>query len=316
MPDSLDAMRLIRWTSGTTVPSALPIHDPEPDPGLFGPDSLTWRLQSEQWLIAAGARAFLMQAAHPKVAQAALDHSRFAEDPFGRVSRTISAMAVLSFGTMGEVTEMARRISQVHQTVTGTFPATAGHESAGAPYRASDPGVLLWVHACFIDSILTAYRCFVGPLTGAECDQYWQESSRYARLLGIHGADLPPNYAALQAYLRDEIEIGDVTVSEAARVIAKSVLFPDVTLARRPLWALVRLITAGQLPPRIRLEYGIPWTHSHAVAFQVVCGVARLARRAFPRLLGTSALVTFAKRRVRGELVQTMPATPTRQAMP
>ena len=81
MHTSLDSMRLIHWASGAPMSSELPINDPQPDPGLLGPDSLSWRLHEEQWLITAGARAFLMQAAHPKVAQGALDHSGFAEDP-------------------------------------------------------------------------------------------------------------------------------------------------------------------------------------------------------------------------------------------
>ena len=98
MRTPLDSMRLIHWASGAPMSSKLPISDPEPDPGLLGPDSLSWRLHEEQWLITAGARAFLLQAAHPKVAQGALDHSGFAQDPFGRVYRTIQGMAILIFG--------------------------------------------------------------------------------------------------------------------------------------------------------------------------------------------------------------------------
>src|SRR3989440_11988235 len=119
MPKPLDAMRIINWASGASMPSQLPISDPEPDPGLFGPDSLTWRLHEEQWLITAGARAFLMQAAHPKVAQGALDYSGFAEDPFGRVYRTIQGMAVLIFGATQEANAMARHINLLHHTVQG-----------------------------------------------------------------------------------------------------------------------------------------------------------------------------------------------------
>src|SRR5579859_7679656 len=103
MRKPLDSMRIIHWASGADMPRNLPISDPQPDPGLLGPDSLTWLLHEEQWLILSGARAFLMQAAHPIVAQGALDHSAFAEDPFGRVYRTIQGMAVLIFGsTAGE----------------------------------------------------------------------------------------------------------------------------------------------------------------------------------------------------------------------
>src|SRR5437763_16625645 len=69
MHTPLDSMRIIHWASGASMSSTLPISDPDPDPGLLGPDSLSWRLHEEQWLIMAGARAFLLQATHPKVAQ-------------------------------------------------------------------------------------------------------------------------------------------------------------------------------------------------------------------------------------------------------
>ena len=126
VPTPLDAMRIIHWASGAQMSSTLPISDPDPDPGLLGPDSLSWRLHEEQWLITAGARAFLLQAAHPKVAQGALDYSSFAEDPFGRVSRTIQGMAVLIFGTTNEANAMARHINRLHHTVQGTLPDSMG----------------------------------------------------------------------------------------------------------------------------------------------------------------------------------------------
>jgi len=299
---SLDPMRLLRWASGVALSDDLPISDPTPDPGLFGPASVTWRLQSEQWLIAGGARSFLMQAAHPVVAQAALDHSHFAIDPFGRVHRTIQAMAVVSFGTMREVDDVARRINHIHGGVTGMMSTSVGRHTAGAAYSAMDPHALLWVHATLIDSVLTAYQSFVGPLTAADRDQYWQESCRYARKLGIPDAVLPASYAAMQAYLHDAYASGEVAVGPAAKQIAQTVLYPRLNPVRRSVWGLVRLITAGQLPAATRRDYGLPWTGVHQVAFRGVCVIARLLRRALPQVIGRSAVETYAERRVRGEL--------------
>ena len=143
MHKPLDAMRIIHMASGAPMSSELPISDPHTDPGLLGPDSISWRLHEEQWLITAGARAFLMQAAHPKVAQGALDHSGFAEDPFGRVYRTIQGMAVLIFGTTHEANTMARNINRLHHTVQGTLHESIGHYTAGETYSAMEPLALL-----------------------------------------------------------------------------------------------------------------------------------------------------------------------------
>ena len=301
---TLDPMRLIHWASGAAMSSELPISDPDPDPGLLGPDSLTWHLHEEEWLIGAGARAFLLQAAHPKVAQGAIDHGGFAQDPFGRVHRTILAMAVLLFGTTQEASAMARRINRLHHSVQGTLCSSVGRYRAGDPYSAMDQSALLWVHAAFVDSVLTAYRCFVGPLSETECDQYWQESCRYARLLGLSSTTLPAGYAALQAYLREAYASGEVAISENAHFIAQKILCPSVPWLHRPLWIVVWLITVGQLPPTIRRDYGLPWTPGHEAIFRIACCVARLLRRAFPHLLGRSSLVDFARDRVQGKFCQ------------
>lgn len=304
MKTPLSAMRLIHWASGAPMTNELPITDPYPDPGLLGPNSVTWRLHQEQWLITAGARAFLMQAAHPKVAQGALDYSGFAEDPFGRVDRTIQGMAVLIFGTTHEVNTMARNINRLHHTVQGTLPESIGRYKAGEPYSGMDPLALLWVQIVFVDSMLTAYKTFVGPLSEAACEQYWQESCRYARLLGLTDATLPPTYAAAQQHLGSALSTGEIAIGPAAHFIAQKVLYPPMPLLRKPLWAIVRLITVGQLPADIREAYGLRWGLRQKVGFGIARGVGHLLRRVFPNALGRSPLVEFGRQRSQGKFYQ------------
>lgn len=302
MPRPLDSIRLIRWVTGANLPSELPIHDTEPDPGIFGPGSITWRLHKEQWLIAAGGRAFLMQAAHPVVAQGALDHSRFAEDPYGRVYNTVHAMVGLVYGTTHEVNAIAHHINRLHHAVTGTLRESAGRHIAGSAYGAMDPQALLWVHAVFVDSILSAYISFVGPLTDDEREQYWQESRRYAHRLGLGDDHLPPSYAALRAYMQQAIADGEVAVGAGAREIAQTVLYPPISWYRRPLWAVIQVMTLGQLPDEIRRQYGIRWDWRGRAAFRAVCALTRLARRLLPRVFGQSPVASYAERRVAGAL--------------
>src|SRR5437899_1662006 len=90
----------------------LPLHDPAPDPGVFGPGSVTWRVMREPLLILGGGRALLLQAAHPLVAQGALDHSSYATDPFGRLNRTIHWVTMVSFGTSAEARTASRTVNR------------------------------------------------------------------------------------------------------------------------------------------------------------------------------------------------------------
>jgi uncharacterized protein (DUF2236 family) len=158
------------------------------------------------------------------------------------------------------------------------------------------------VHIVFVDSILTAYKTFVGPLSEAECEQYWQESCRYARLLGLTDAILPASYAAVQQYMREALASGEIAVGSAAHFIAQKVLFPPMPLLRKPLWMIVRVITVGQLPAEIRQAYGLRWTWRQRIGFRLARNVGHLLRHLFPKPLGRSPLVSFARCRVRGEL--------------
>src|SRR5947209_12875821 len=210
-------------------------------------------------------------------------------------------MAVLIFGTTHEANAMARNINRLHHTVQGTLHESIGHYTAGEAYNAMEPLALLWVHIVFVDSMLTAYKTFVGPLSEATCEQYWQESCRYARLLGLTDTTLPATYAAAQQHLREALPSGEVAIGPAAQFIAQKVLYPPMPLLRKPLWAIVRLITVGQLPADIRQAYALQWGIRQRVGFGISRGVGRLLRRIFPNVLGKSPLVEFARRPSEGE---------------
>jgi uncharacterized protein (DUF2236 family) len=302
MPLPINTIHLLSWFSGIRLSGELPIHDTDPDPGLFGPQSITWRLHHEQWLILGGARAFLMQAAHPKVAQGALDFSAFASDPFGRVYRTISAMSVLLMGTTHEVNTMAHHINRLHLTVQGAVQETIGPYTEGEQYSAMEPGALLWVHISFVDSMITAYQTFVGPLSPEERERYWQESCRYARRLGLTDAVLPASYEHVQTYIKDALKSGEVIVGKQASEVAQTILYPPIAWYRRPLWSIIRCITAGQLPSVLRQEYHLRWHWGNRVAFGSLSSFCRVLRFLLPATLGHSDLVDFAEQRVQGKI--------------
>ena len=55
----------------------------------FGPGRMIWTVNRELALLIGAGRALLMQLAHPLVAAGVAAHSRFAEDPLGRLVRTL-----------------------------------------------------------------------------------------------------------------------------------------------------------------------------------------------------------------------------------
>src|SRR3954452_22956360 len=105
---------------------------PMSDAGLFGPGSLTWRVNREGALLLGGGRALLLQVAHPLVAAGVSEHSNFREDPFGRLYRTLDTVTTIVFDSTSDAKEAAERLRRVHTRVKG-------EAEDGTPYVATDP---------------------------------------------------------------------------------------------------------------------------------------------------------------------------------
>src|SRR6267143_403908 len=185
------------------------------DRGLFGPDSVIWRVNRESAVALAGTAAILMQFAHPKVAAGVRDHSRYQVDPVGRLRRTLDLTMGIVFGPRQAAMEAVRTINSRHRGVRGPG------------YSAMDPELLLWVHATLVYAAIRGYRALVGPLTDAEADQYYQDTKEIGVLLGIPRAMYPARVDALDAYLRGMIDSGEVAVGADARRMADLVLRPE-----------------------------------------------------------------------------------------
>jgi len=147
------------------------------DPGLFGPGSVSWRVIGDVASFVGGIRALLIQAAHPEVVAGVGDHSRYREDPLGRLSRTSAYVTATTFGAMPEVERAVTQVRRVHRMVSGV-------SSRGIPYDADDPGFSAWVHNALTDSFLVANQTFgADVLTAAEADRFVLEQTRVGALL-------------------------------------------------------------------------------------------------------------------------------------
>src|SRR3954463_8086564 len=139
------------------------------DPGLFGPDSVTWRVQSDPIMWVAGLRALLLQAVHPAAMAGGIDHSGFRADPGGRLTRTADYVGTVAFGSSDEVAAAGARVRGVHAKIRGI------DAPSGRTYPARDQPPLGWVHCCDVESFLTVYQRAGGGLTPTEVDTFYAE---------------------------------------------------------------------------------------------------------------------------------------------
>jgi uncharacterized protein (DUF2236 family) len=257
--------------------------------GFFGPDSVSWRLHSEPVLWVGGLRSLVLQALHPVAMRGVADHSDYRTDPWGRLRRTATYVGSVTYGSTEEAERTADRIRRLHERLGGIDPVTGRH------YRVDDPDLLLWVHACLVDSFLTTARRSGVRISAAEADRYVAEQVIAAELVGIPAADTPPTVADLDAYLLGMVP--ELKATPEAREVARLMVVPPmptwVQLATpaRPAWFAVGSLALALLPRwarrMLRLP-GLPITDSAATAalrgLRLVTSVAPQSMREGPAL--------------------------------
>ena len=226
------------------------------DHGLFGPDSMTWRIHGDPISFVGGLRALLLQALHP-LAMAGVDqHSNYRDDPWGRLGRTAKYVSTATFGTVEEASKAGARVRAVHAFVRGVDDQT------GQSYSAGDPRLLAWVHNCTVDSMLDAYRRSGTRCSPAEADVYVAEQVSMAALVGLAPHEVPATTAGLKSYF-DAVQ-PELRITPAARGVARFGVAPpmpvwvQVATPARLAWAGVSGLAFGMLPPWARRMYGVP----------------------------------------------------------
>jgi uncharacterized protein (DUF2236 family) len=197
---------LIRELKDRVVGSttALFSHGPQPlehtldyrgDPGLLGPDSVSWRVIGDAAAFVGGIRALLVQTAHPEVVAGVEQHSRYKADPLGRLSRTSVYVTETTYGAMPEVEAAVGAVRHAHGPVRG-------RSERDQPYSAGAPELAAWVHNVLTDSFLVAYQRFgPRPLSIAEADQFVAEQARIGALL--NASPLPSTADELARWIVD-----------------------------------------------------------------------------------------------------------------
>jgi uncharacterized protein (DUF2236 family) len=300
LPTSVQRL-LSRSTSSSSRPTLL--RDRRADPGLFGPGSVTWVVMREPRLLLAAGRALLLQAANPLVAQGAIEHSTYKTDPYGRLDRTVRWVTVVCFGTTQEAERVSGRVNGLHGRVSGVLPGANAtpRVPAGTPYSASDPALLRWVHASFVETMLLAHDALVGGLSNRDRDTFVREWDAVARLMGLSPRQCWPDAARLHRYVDNEVRRGQAIPGAGSREVAETVLHPPVRSALlRPGMDTLAFIATGLLPPALREGYDLAWTPAHAAAFAALTRSMRLATLALPRRLRISPVYDLALARSEG----------------
>lgn len=235
----------------------------------FGPDDPIWRVHLDAAMFVGGIRALLLQSLHPLAMAGVNDHSRYRDDPWGRLQQTSYYLSTTTFGTVRDAERLIARIRGIHRRVVGSYD--------GTPYAASDPELLTWVHLAETDSFLTCHQEYAEtPLTGAEADTYVAQLGSVAARLGV--PEPPTTVAGLRTALRRFAP--DLDGSAGARETMRFIVCdPPMPLAVRPGYLTLVAGAVATLPVEARRMLGVRLPPGGAVplrgAGQVGAGLIR-----------------------------------------
>jgi len=215
----------------------------------FSEQDVIWRVHADASMFIGGIRALLMQSMHPVAMLGVSEHSGFRGDPWGRLQRTSTYLATTTYGPITDAERSIKIVRAIHGRVRGVT-------EEGAPYRADDPHLLMWVHVAEVDSFLTCYQAFGRRrLSTTEMDAYVAQSGFVVEQLGAGRA--PRTKAELDQLMADyrpELH-GSRQAEEAAHLLLRD---PPLPAAAKVGYAALAAGAISVLPPWVRTELGLP----------------------------------------------------------
>jgi len=264
------------------------------DQGCFGPRSVSWQVHGELTVLFGGARALLMQSAHPLVIAGARETGFYRRSPWKRLQRTLMLTYTTTFGTKKEARAAADHINEVHRRVGGVDPVT------GQAYQGLDPDLLLWVHATLVHSALLFERLTVGRLDAAGRQRFHEEQMRVAEMFELPREKIPPTVEELSEYMRDVVAGDTLIVTDAALEVANLFREFPPEAEWKPVLRAISFWGFATLPPKLREAYGVPWSPAREAAVRASLAGLRLLRPAIPRRYRRLLIAEQARLRISG----------------
>jgi uncharacterized protein (DUF2236 family) len=223
----------------------------------------------------------------------------YERNPWKRLQRTLILTYAITFGSRPEAHAAADRINEIHARIKGVDEVT------GLPYDALDPELLLYVHACLVDSALLFEELTVGELDDAGRQRFHEEQMLAAEMVLVPRGIVPKTVPELRAYLRSVIDSGALLMTDSARRVAELFLHPPREAEWRPILKGFSRLAFATLPPELRAMYGIRVGAPKRLAMRGTFAATRALRPLLPPRYRYIAPYQEWRLRRRGEPVPT-----------
>ncbi|WP_182376862.1 oxygenase MpaB family protein [Nocardioides sp. WS12] len=235
---------------------------PEATPQPVPVDSILHRHYGDWRGLLVGPGTGILQLMHPGLGAGVIQHSRFFDEPFERVFRSLPPIIESKVGGAA-APAAAEKIREYHRDIKGV-------DAHGNRYHALDPEIWFWAHATFVMADMTWMNLYHHPLSRSEREEIWEAGKTWYRLYGVSDRPMPDTLDEFDAYWEHMCE-HVLEATEAAMWSVGAFDHPERTpLPGVPLWlwrlvgprflAEQKLGTAAMLSPVVRDKLGLTFT--------------------------------------------------------
>ena len=230
---------------------------PAGDPGLFGPQSVVWKVHANfSAMMVGGLSSLMIQALHPRALAAVWDHSNFRHQLKARLGRTAMFVAATTYGGVDLANQHIQRVNAIHAKIRGI-------DLNGQAYCANEPHLIRWVHLVETISFLTAYQHLsLRPLSTADCDRYIVEMNKVGEMLGA--TNLPVTFNDAKSAMKQyEFEL---IFDHRTRETLQSIESYSVEFTEKPFFDLILRASFDIIPDwllqKLQKKIGCVFAHS------------------------------------------------------
>ena len=225
-----------------------------------------------------------MQNMHPGLGAGVEEHSRFFEERWQRLLRSLYPIGGVVFD--------GDRAAKTAAEVRGYHDEIKGVDKHGRRYHALDPETFYWAHATFFMGTIVTAEHFMGGLSEVEKRQLFDEHVEWYRLYGMSMRPVPESWEEFQAYWKhmctDVLE--DNSATRDVLDLSTLGVPPFVPWLPEPLWLRVRpliersfvWLTVGMYDEPVRELLGYTWSQRDAKRHRLVGNAVNAVFRLVP----------------------------------
>lgn len=257
------------------APLKLPEMLPE---GLFGPDSIAWKVNREQVTLLAGRAAAVLQVAHPGVAKGLAKFGECKAASGACMKRAFSSIQTITFGTRRDVLEVVQPVQRM-------LARRRSEESdRNGLYSVLDEDLQLWVLATLVKGAVVAYEQFVGSLSADEKEAYFQDMRVWGEFFGLSRSYGPKNWGEFESYYNYMVCGGLLGSDSRCVEMARGVLYPEISFLSKMKSRSLSFLVIEMIPARLLERLGLQSKRWTKAAWAITKAVAPPVYSIFPQV--------------------------------